>query len=91
MSDYHKQIEQAVEKYNTKLATISTFSELQELRTEMDADGLGLRFIMITKTGGEENGIFKVDDVTVEYITTRTNKVYRSKIKNLHRVMQVHY
>ena len=89
--DYHELVKNAVDNCNAKLATITTFTELQELKKEMDNYGFGLVFIMTTKKGGNENGIFKVDEYTVEYITTATSKTYRCKIKNLHKVMCVHY
>lgn len=85
--DYCKMMKELKEKYNLQLAKVTTYTELQELIKAMDLEGFTFR--MITKCGGDENGIFYVDDFTVEYITTATSRVYRSKIKNLYKVMKV--
>lgn len=74
---------------NSKLRSITTYSELQNLIEEMDSYGRGFHFKMKTKRGGEENGMWEVDEYTVEYITTQTSDRYRCKVKNLHRFMEV--
>ena len=82
--DYGEKERLALEE---KFAKITTWNELQALKTEMDSWGCGLHFEMTTKVGGKENGMFKIDDSTVEYLTDRTSRVYKCQIKNLHKIM----
>lgn len=90
-SSYQEDVAAALEELNSKLPTLKTWSDLEAFRREMEDYGYGFHFAMKTKKGGNENGMWKRDDTTVDYITDRTNDVYKSQIKNLHRVMKVAY
>ena len=88
-ASYEDDMEQAREDLNNKLPQLRTWDDLQAFRDEMYSYGYGFEFKMKTKTGGYENGMFKKDDTTVEYITDRTSTVYKCQIKNLYKVMEV--
>ena len=78
------------QELNSKLRDLRTWSDLEDFKIEMDSYGFGFNFRMLTKKGGWENGMWKHDDTSVDYITDRTNSVYRCQIKNLYRVMEVY-
>ena len=90
-ASYEDEVNQATAELNARLPQLKTWDDLQAFRDDMYSYGYGLQFKMKTKTGGYENGIFKKDDTTVEYITDRTSTVYKCQIKNLYRVMEVTY